>query len=206
MEHRTAPTFIEGLPLANAAFAYARELHRGQTRDSDEAPFILHPLEVASLLQTTGHDEDLIAAAILHDSVERTPIAASDIAGRFGDHVAGIVAAMTEDASAPPERRRVGLRRQVAAHGDGAIAVFAADKVAKVRELRAEAVSDPQVIAEGRDGRARLDHYLASLALLEDEAPKHPLVGQLRFELEALHMLPPRSVEGALAEDGASAA
>jgi (p)ppGpp synthase/HD superfamily hydrolase len=40
----TSFTFVDRLPLARDALAYANELHRGQRRDSDEAPFILHPL------------------------------------------------------------------------------------------------------------------------------------------------------------------
>ncbi|MBV8734484.1 MAG: hypothetical protein JO120_06875, partial [Solirubrobacterales bacterium] len=51
------PTFMEDLPQARAALAFARELHRGQRRESDEAQFILHPLEVAALLHNTGHRE-----------------------------------------------------------------------------------------------------------------------------------------------------
>jgi (p)ppGpp synthase/HD superfamily hydrolase len=53
-EEPFSPSFIEALPQARAALAFARELHRGQRRESDEAPFILHPLEVAALLHTTG--------------------------------------------------------------------------------------------------------------------------------------------------------
>lgn len=63
-------SFIAELPLAGAAFAYAQEMHRGQRRASDDAPFILHPLEVASLLHNTGHSETTVAAGILHDTIE----------------------------------------------------------------------------------------------------------------------------------------
>ncbi len=47
-------SFIAGLPLALAALGYAQEMHRDQRRASDEAPFILHQLEVASLLLSLG--------------------------------------------------------------------------------------------------------------------------------------------------------
>ena len=182
---------MQGMPLVQSALSLARELHRGQHRRSDEAPFILHPLEVAVLLHITGHPEELVAAAILHDSVEKTQLEGSEIRDAFGAHVAGIVEAMTEDETVAPDLRRKELRRQVREYGDGAIAVFAADKVSKVRELRAEASKDEGVLHDGSVGRKRLDHYIASLALLEDEASGHPLVTQLRFELEALDMLPP---------------
>src|SRR5947208_664114 len=93
------PSFLTGLPQAGAALAYAYERHHGQWRESDEAPFILHPLEVGSLLHNTGHSDAVVAAGILHDTVEDTPASLTEIRERFGAEVADLVAAMTEDAS-----------------------------------------------------------------------------------------------------------
>jgi hypothetical protein len=100
-----------------------------------------------------------------------------------------VVAALTER----PEiesfaARKAVLREQVAAFGDGAVAVYAADKVTKVRELRGHAGRDPAVLSASRE---RLEHYSESLAMLEEARPAHPLVRQLRFELEMLEFLPP---------------
>jgi (p)ppGpp synthase/HD superfamily hydrolase len=196
-DHPPVPTFLEELPLARRALDYARERHRGQRRDSDAAPFILHPLEVASLLHNTGHGDVVVAAGVLHDTVEDTDAELSDVAGCFGDEVGRLVAAMTEDPAIEPyEARKAGLRRQIARFGPDATAVYAADKVAKVRELRAQVSHDPVVVNdEERYGR-RLAHYQESLAMLEAETPQHPLVRQLRFELEALAALPPRARTG----------
>jgi (p)ppGpp synthase/HD superfamily hydrolase len=191
-----APTFVAGLPLARDALMFAAELHRGQRRTSDEAPFILHPLEVAALLHMTGHSESAMTAAILHDTVEDTPVEIETIEQRFGQQVAALVAAMTEDPEIESyEERKAALRRQIAAFGEEATAIYAADKVAKVRELRAQAARDPDLLAgEGEHGDVgpRLEHYVESLAMLEEETAAHPLVQQLRFELEALRALPPR--------------
>jgi hypothetical protein len=65
--------------------------------------------------------------------------------------------------------------------------------VAAVRELRSRAargedVLDPQNVP----AQAKLRHYRASLEMLEQITAEHPLVRQLRFELEILHALPPR--------------
>jgi len=182
------PSFLERMPLARAALEYARELHRDQRRESDAAPFILHPLEVGALLHNTGHGESVVAAGILHDSVEDTGAEAGDVAARFGPEVARLVQALTEDPAIEPyEERKAALRRQVAGAGEEAAAVYAADKVAKVRELRAQAKGERGLIEGGR----RLDHYVASLATLEGLIPDEPLVRQLRFELEMLRALPP---------------
>jgi (p)ppGpp synthase/HD superfamily hydrolase len=124
------PSFLGDLPLARGALVFARELHHGQRRSSDEAPFILHPLEVASLLHVTGHSEAAVAAGILHDRVEDTSIEVDAIRQRFGPEVADLVAAMTEDPGIEPyEERKAALPRQIAASGEEAIAICAADKV-----------------------------------------------------------------------------
>ncbi len=189
----TAPSFLKDLPLASRALQYASRLHSGQRRESDEAPFILHPLEVASLLHNTGHADHVVAAAILHDSVEDTAAETDDIARRFGLRVALLVQAVTEDATIEPyAERKARLRRLIADVDDQARAIYAADKVAKVRELRAQATLDPTLLGSGRpDIERKLDHYDRSLDVLEARMPAHPLVRQLRFELEMLRALPP---------------
>jgi (p)ppGpp synthase/HD superfamily hydrolase len=182
------------LPVARAAYAYAREAHRDQRRESDAAQFIIHPLEVASLLHNTGHREAVVAAGILHDTIEDSPATRESIDARFGTEIAEIVDAMSEDATIEDfEQRKAGLRQQIAAFGPDATAVYAADKVAKVRELRSRATRGEDVLdLEDGAARSKLEHYLASLSMLEDMTPEHPLVRQLRFELEMLHALPPR--------------
>jgi (p)ppGpp synthase/HD superfamily hydrolase len=188
-----APTFLNELPLARDALGYARELHQGQRRSSDEAPFILHPLEVAALLHTTGYDEVAVTAGILHDTVEKAGIEVDAITERFGTEVGALVEAMTEDPRIEPyEERKAALRRQIADFGPDATAVYAADKVAKVRELRAQAGRDPKLLGS-EEVRPKLRHYEESLAMLEEANPEHPLVQKLRFELEALRVLPPRA-------------
>jgi (p)ppGpp synthase/HD superfamily hydrolase len=187
------PTFLLELPLARDALGYARRLHRGQRRDSDEAPFILHPLEVAALLYTTGYGEIAVTAGILHDTVEDTRAEVDAITERFGTEVGALVAAMTEDPRIEPyEERKAALRRQIADFGEDATAVYAADKVTKVRELRAQAGRDPDLLRTD-EVRPKLEHYSESLGMLEEVTPEHPLVQKLRFELEALRALPPRS-------------
>jgi hypothetical protein len=187
-------SFIASLPLAQQALEYAQAAHRGQRRDSDDAPFILHPLEVASLLHNTGHSEALVVAGVLHDTVEDTATRPDDLAERFGADVASLVAAMSEDPRiADYDARKAALREQIAAFGSDAIALDAADKVTKVRELRAQTGADPSLLqGDGAPARPRLEHYVASLRMLERSEPAHPLVRQLRFELEALRALPPQ--------------
>jgi len=183
---------MAGLPLASAALAFARQQHEGQRRRLDAAPFILHPLEVAALLFNSGHAEPVVAAAILHDTVEDTAVGLDEIGERFGGEVARLVAAVTEDAEIEDRaERKAALRRQVAEAGPEASSIYAADKVTKVRELRGRLTIDPVLLDRDPDAQLRLEHYRESLLMLEEMAPDHPQVRQLRFELEALRGLPP---------------
>jgi hypothetical protein len=187
------PTFVDELPVTRAALEFASERHRGQLRDTDGAPFILHPLEVAHLLRGRGYPDHVVAAGVLHDIIEDTGVAYDELVIRFGDAVAGLVREVSE----PPgdggyRERKARLRQAVAQARADAVAVFAADKVAKARELRLGLVR-----GAGGDGaprmpdEQRLEHYWACLELLEHRLGHHALVRQLRFELEALALLPP---------------
>lgn len=142
----------------------------------------------------------MIAAAILHDTIENTNTDRGDLAVRFGSQVAAVVAALTEDPRIEDfEGRKGALRAQIAAFGSDAIAVDAADKVAKVRELRAQVGKAPDLLRKDHaNARSRPEHYVASLHMLEHAQPDHPLVRQLRFELGALRALPPRPSEVAI--------
>ena len=94
--------------------------------------------------------------------------------------------------------RKSALRKQVAHAGPDAHAVFAADKVTKTRELRAQAARGGETLASSALQR-RLEHYENSLRMLQREAPDLPLVSQLAFELWAMRTLPPRAARSAVA-------
>ena len=133
-----------------------------------------------------------MAAGLLHDAIEDTDATAADLHERFGERVATLVAQLSDDPAVEDrvERKRR-LREQVAAAGRDAQAIYAADKVAKARELRATVTRDPRALLDPTV-RARLEHYAKSLEMLEQTAPDLALVRQLRFELWALEALPPR--------------
>ena len=183
------PTFVEDLPVTKAALEFAADRHGDQRRETDGAPFILHPLEVAQLLRGRDYPDPVIAAGVLHDVIEDTDVRGGELCERFGEVVADLVVSVSE----PPgggtyAERKARLRDRVAAASADAAAVFAADKVAKAREFRlglVRAGSDAVIDTD------KLEHYWACLALLEDRLGHVPLVRQLRFELEALALLPP---------------
>lgn len=124
--------------LVCQALALARELHEGTVREvGEEVPFIQHPLAVGELLAEHELSDELIAAGLLHDTLEYTDLGLGPLRKSFGMKVALIVCALSEDFEiADYEERKHELRCRVAATGIEAQRVFAADKIANVVETR----------------------------------------------------------------------
>ncbi len=174
---------FDGLPIAHAALRFARARHAGQRREIDGAPFIAHPLEVGFLLHGDGQPDEIIAAGLLHDVLEKTAATGAELKHRFGVHVGRLVESVSDDPSLDDYKTRKRELRARVAHADpGTRAVFAADKIAKVREvalLPAEQLNDPT-------NRAKLAHYRASLKMLRRVDGDAPLVNRLDAELNRL--------------------
>lgn len=130
---------VERSPLVAEALAAAREAHGEETRNAggDEIALLDHLTAVAERLAAEGYGEETLAAALLHDSVERGALEHEAVGERFGPDVAEIVAALTEDAAIEDyEERKEEHRDRVAEATPEARAVFAADKAANVAALR----------------------------------------------------------------------
>ena len=89
-------------PSVKDAYLLAARVHRGQKRRSGE-PYITHPVAVSKILFDAGADEDVICAALLHDTLEEcsNPVAREEIADQiyahFGDQVLFLVEAVSKD-------------------------------------------------------------------------------------------------------------
>jgi (p)ppGpp synthase/HD superfamily hydrolase len=178
-----------GLHQTLTALAYAVEQHAGQRRDADGAPFVLHPIEVATLLADAGAPDHVVAAGVLHDTVEKTSADAEALRARFGARVTALVMALSEDPAIPDySARKAALRDQVRAAGDEALMVFAADKVSKARELRLSFATArrPPSLRPGSKPQRKLAHYRHCAELLEERLADYPLVQTLRHELAEL--------------------
>jgi (p)ppGpp synthase/HD superfamily hydrolase len=77
--------------LIRRAYDVAASLHQGQTRRSGD-PYITHPLAVATILAETGADDEMLCAAMLHDTIEDTPCTLVALSCEFGAGVAALVA------------------------------------------------------------------------------------------------------------------
>lgn len=185
---RAEPSFIDHLPLTRAAVDFAEERHAGQRRRSDGAPFVLHTLEVASMLDRAHYPDHVIAAAVLHDVLEDTDSEWSELEDLFGAEVSDLVVAVSDDPALADEDARKGeVRERVRRAGGYAAAIYAADKISKVRELRALLTAG---VSE-EEAATRFQWYRQSLAMLEEVIPGSRLTALLRFELETLVTQPP---------------
>jgi len=86
--------------LLNKAIAFATKAHEGQVRKGTSRPFIQHPLEVGKIVASMTEDEEIISAAILHDTIEDCEgITEEILREQFTPRVAGLVAQESEDKS-----------------------------------------------------------------------------------------------------------
>ena len=92
------------MELVSEAIAFAVKAHDGMRRKKSDIPYILHPMEAAVIVGTMSEDQNLIAAAALHDVVEDAGITIEEIEERFGKRVRELVESETEDkrADLPP--------------------------------------------------------------------------------------------------------
>jgi (p)ppGpp synthase/HD superfamily hydrolase len=83
--------------LLQSAAIFARDAHKGQVRD-DGTPFISHPIIVARIITLLApDDENLIAAALMHDVIEDTDFTYADLLGQFGPDIANLVHEVTHE-------------------------------------------------------------------------------------------------------------
>ena len=130
------------MELVSEAIAFAVKAHDGMRRKKSSAPYILHPMEAAVIVGTMTDDQNLIAAAALHDVVEDAGITIEEIEERFGKRVRELVQSETEDKRdhlPPAETWRIRKEESLAVLKNtedlGVLMVWLGDKLANMRSL-----------------------------------------------------------------------
>lgn len=126
------------MSIINEAVAFANNAHKDQVRKFGKTPYILHPLEVAAIASSMTLDEDVICAAILHDTVEDTDVKIEEIKEKFGQRVADLVMSETEDKSGNKvdtwkRRKEDSLKVLKEATDIGVKIVWLSDKITNLR-------------------------------------------------------------------------
>ena len=127
------------------AVAFAAEKHKNQRRkDAEATPYINHPIALANVLKQEGGIDDVavLAAAILHDTIEDTKTTADELRAIFGEEITSIVLEVTDDKSLlKAERKR--LQIEHAAHASPkAKLVKLADKICNLRDISSSPPAD----------------------------------------------------------------
>ncbi|MFU0833698.1 MAG: (p)ppGpp synthase/hydrolase, HD superfamily [Oscillospiraceae bacterium] len=128
------------LDVITRAYQLAESSHRDQKRLSG-SPYISHPVAVACILVELGMDSESIAAGLLHDVVEDTPIGLDQIRKDFGDEIAGLIDGVTKLGRIPYSSREVqqaeNLRKMLIAMSEDirVIIVKLADRLHNMRTI-----------------------------------------------------------------------
>ena len=130
------------MELVSEAIAFAVKAHDGMRRKKSDAPYILHPMEAAVIVGTMTSDQNLIAAAALHDVVEDAGITICEIEEKFGTRVRELVESETEDkrADLPPAetwriRKEESLDVLKNTKDTAVLMVWLGDKLANMRAI-----------------------------------------------------------------------
>ena len=130
------------MELVSEAIAFAVKAHDGMRRKKSRAPYILHPMEAAVIVGTMSDDQNLIAAAALHDVVEDAEITIEEIEEKFGKRVRELVESETEDKRAdlpPSDTWRIRKEESLAVLNNtediGVLMVWLGDKLANMRAI-----------------------------------------------------------------------
>lgn len=130
------------MELVSEAIAFAVKAHDGMRRKKSDAPYILHPMEAAVIVGTMSSDQNLLAAAALHDVVEDAGITIEEVEAKFGKRVRELVESETEDKRAelpPTETWRIRKEESLAVLRNtddlAVLMVWLGDKLANMRSI-----------------------------------------------------------------------
>ena len=177
--------------LVDSALIFAARAHRHQVRKGTDVPYIVHPVGVMLLLEHAGEtDPELLAAALLHDTLEDAGVTLAELAQAFGPRVADIVLGCTEPdhGSAPWEVRKQHTVATLREAPRDVQLVSAADKLHNLTSMALEhAQNGDQLWQRFNRGRASIEWYYRAIAasLSQTALADHPLVRELRDTVTA---------------------
>lgn len=127
--------------LLDRAIVFAVRAHGGTERRGKGFPYIVHPMEAVEIVATMTSDQELLAAAALHDTVEDTDVTVEQIRAEFGERVASLVAAESDEPHEKRDsidnwraRKQTAIDRIAAASHDAKI-VALGDKLSNMRAI-----------------------------------------------------------------------
>ncbi len=167
------------MSVIEKAIEVAAKAHDHQYRKATSLPYITHPFTVGMLLMNYGYAEEIVAAGILHDTLEDTELTLEDLRRDFGDVIAELVKGASEaDKSLSWEERKQATIENLAFAKKDLCLVVCADKLHNLRSIRKEMELNGEKVWErfkrGREKQAwyyreiirSLEHNLANEDIL----------------------------------------
>ncbi|MDQ7823504.1 MAG: HD domain-containing protein [Candidatus Eremiobacteraeota bacterium] len=178
--------------LVFRALAFAERAHRGQFRKGTELPYLIHPLNAAAILIEAGCEDEVIAAALLHDTLEDTRTTAADLAAEFGPEVTAFVEAVSQsDKSRSWEERKESTVASLRSMNERCLLVEIADKLDNIRTIHRDYITHKERLWN-RFKRSMADqcwYYRALLEIFQERlacTPHENLLRDFRQEVEAV--------------------
>lgn len=119
--------------MIEEAAAFAEKAHKGAFRKGTTIPYIVHPLETAVIVSGLTDDEEVIAAALLHDVIEDTEVTAGNLEEAFGPRVRSLVAEESEDKTRTWKERKSATMEHLRAAPREVKLIALADKLSNLR-------------------------------------------------------------------------
>lgn len=166
--------------IVDKAVRFAAEKHSGSTRKGTDVPYIVHPMEAAAIVAGITDDQELIAAALLHDTLEDTGATYDELVSLFGKRVADLVAAESEDKQEEkPAAETWKVRKQTTidelkkAGYDSRLLVLA-DKLSNIRAIERDVKAQGDCFWNRFNQKDPLMHawYYMSIAEILESDPK----------------------------------
>lgn len=169
--------------LFDEAAKFAIEAHHGTERRGKAYPYIIHPMEAVSIVATITNDQEMLAAAILHDVVEDTDVTIDEIRERFGERVAMLVrheTAPLDETLSWKEKKAIQVEQLAHAPFDSKV-VALGDKLSNIRGIALDKYRYGDTVwglFHAPNGRDDVEWYYRALAealseLSEIEAYQH---------------------------------
>jgi (p)ppGpp synthase/HD superfamily hydrolase len=121
--------------MIDEAIEFALKAHKGMFRKGTKTPYIFHPLEALTIAAKITTDEEILSASVLHDTVEDTDTTYEDIKKEFGQRVADIVNAESEDKTKTWDERKTYTLNTLKDESIEVKIVALADKLSNMRSI-----------------------------------------------------------------------
>ena len=129
---------MKNTSLIEKALVFATEKHKNHTRqDKEKSPYIVHPIAVRHILSDVGGVEnaEVLAAALLHDTLEDTSTTREELIENFGQTVCSLVEEVSDDKTLPRQTRKDLQIQHAPQLSEGAVLIKLGDKISNVTDI-----------------------------------------------------------------------